>query len=106
MKIEPLLAEVGELLAILTNKLRSATVEEMPALIDDANEAARLVLGCCVASDPDGYLSTEDAAMLRAELIRLSEALEVQIAWIIDIRLAQRARRHHVPNAALSRPAD
>jgi hypothetical protein len=38
MKIEPVLAEVGELLAILTIKLGSATVEEMPALIDEANE--------------------------------------------------------------------
>jgi hypothetical protein len=91
MKIEPLLAEAGELLAILTIKLRSATVDEMPALIDDANEAARLVLRCCVASDPAGYLSTEEAAMLRAELVRLAEALEVQIVEIIDIRLAQLA---------------
>jgi hypothetical protein len=88
-KIEPLLAEVGELLAIATAKLRSATVEEMPALIDDANEAARLILACCMASHPAGYLSTQEAAMLRAELIRLGEALESQIARIIDSRLAQ-----------------
>jgi hypothetical protein len=40
------------LLAILIIKLRSATIEEMPALIDEANEAARLVLGmlCGVSS--------------------------------------------------------
>jgi hypothetical protein len=37
MKIEPLLAEVGELLAVPIIRLRSATVEEMPALIDEAN---------------------------------------------------------------------
>jgi hypothetical protein len=89
MKIEPLLAEVGELLGILTVKLGSATVEEMPALIDDANEVARLLLGCCVMPDPGGYLSTEKAAMLRVELVRLAEALEVQISGIIDSRLMQ-----------------
>jgi hypothetical protein len=91
MKIEPVLADVGERLAILTIKLRSATLAEMPALIDDANEAARLLLGCCVAPDPGCYLSTEEASMLRAELIRLGETLEVQIAGIIDIRLAELA---------------
>jgi hypothetical protein len=42
-----------------------------------------------LASDPDGYLSTEEAAMLRAELIRLAELLEA--AGIIDIPLAQLA---------------
>jgi hypothetical protein len=89
MKIEPLLAEVGELLGILTVKLGSATVEEMPALIDEANEAARLVLRCCLASDPASHFSPEEAAMLRAELVRLGEALEAQIAGII--RLAQLA---------------
>jgi hypothetical protein len=83
MKIEPVLAEVGELLGILTIKLGSATVEEMPALIDEANEAARLVLKCCLASDPASHFSPEEAAMLRAELVRLGEALEAQIAGII-----------------------
>jgi hypothetical protein len=82
--------EVGELLGILTVELGSATVEEMPALIDDANEVARL-LGCCVAPDPGGYLSTEEAAMLRAELVRFAEALEVQISGIINSRLMQLA---------------
>jgi hypothetical protein len=89
VKIECVLAEVGELLAILTIKLGSATVEEMPALIDKANQTARLVLRCCLASDPASHFSPEEAAMLRAELVRLGEALEAQIAGII--RLAQLA---------------
>jgi hypothetical protein len=64
MKIEPVLAEVGEVLAILTIKLGFATVEEMPALIDEANETARLVLRCCLTSDPASHFSPEEAAML------------------------------------------
>jgi hypothetical protein len=86
MKIEPVLAEVG-VAGHPDLKLGSATVEEMPALIDEANEAARHVLRCC--SDPPGHLAPEEAAMLRAELVRLGEALEAQIAGII--RLAQLA---------------
>jgi hypothetical protein len=69
---------------------KSATVEEMAALNDEANEAARLVLRCWLASDPASHFSPEEAAMLRAELVRLGEALKAQIAEIIDIRLAQR----------------
>jgi hypothetical protein len=42
-----------------------------------------------VTPDPGGYLSTEEAAMLRVELVRLAEALEVQISGIIDSRLMQ-----------------
>lgn len=35
-KIEAVLAQVGELLAALTVELQSASIEEMPALIDGA----------------------------------------------------------------------
>jgi hypothetical protein len=74
-KIERALAEVGELLAVLTVRLGSANIEEIPRLIDDAKEAARFVLRCCLASDSVGELPQEEAAVLRAELTRLGDAL-------------------------------
>jgi hypothetical protein len=49
-KIESVLAEVGELLEVLTVKLESASIDEMPALIDGAKEATRLVILRCLAS--------------------------------------------------------
>jgi hypothetical protein len=88
-KIERALAEVGELLAVLTVRLGSANIEEIPRLIDDAKEAARFVLRCCLASDSVGELPQEEAAVLRAELTRLGDALEAQLAGIIDLRWAQ-----------------
>jgi hypothetical protein len=89
MKIEPVLAEVGELLAALTAKLRSATVEEMPALIDEAKDATRTILRCCLVADPSEHLRPDEAAALRAELVKLGEALEAQVAGIINVRWAQ-----------------
>jgi hypothetical protein len=88
MKIEPVLDEVYELLTALTVKLGSARLAEMPSLIAEAKEAARLVVRCSLVSDP-GQLPPEEVAMLRAELVRLGEALEAEIAGIIDIRWTQ-----------------
>jgi hypothetical protein len=88
-KIESVLAEVGELLELLTVKLESASIDEMPALIDGAKEATRLVILRCLASDLVGELPPKEAAMLRTELVRLGEALQAQIADIVEFRLAQ-----------------
>jgi hypothetical protein len=90
VKIEPVLAEVCELLADLTVKLGSARLAEMPSLIAEAQEAARLVVSCSLASDPAG--PPDEVVMLRAELVRLGEALEAQIAGIINIRWKQLGR--------------
>jgi hypothetical protein len=88
-KIASVLAEIGELLTVLTAKLGSAGIEEMPELVDDAKEAVSLVVRCCLASDPVGELPPEEAAMLRTELVRLGAALEDQICGIIELRWAQ-----------------
>jgi hypothetical protein len=88
-KIESVLAEVGELLAALTVEIQSASFEEMPALIDGAQEAVRLVITRCLTFDPVAELPPEAAAMLRTELVRLGEALQAQIAGIVEIRLTQ-----------------
>jgi hypothetical protein len=85
MKREPILAQVCERLALMTAKFGTATVEEMPALIDEAKDAVRVILRCCLASNSASHLSSEEAAMLRAELVRLGEALEAQIAGIIPL---------------------
>jgi hypothetical protein len=86
--IEATLAEVGELLAVLTVKIESATVEEMPALIDDAKKTARSILRSCLASETK-HLPPEEAAMLHVELTKLGDALEAKIAGIVDQRWAQ-----------------
>jgi hypothetical protein len=91
MKSDAILAEVCERLALMTAKFGTATVEEMPALIDEAKDAVRVIFRCCLASDP--VVSPQEAAMLRAELVRLGEALEAQIGEITDVRLVQRRRR-------------
>jgi hypothetical protein len=88
-KIGSVLAEVGELLAVLTAKLESATVDEMPALFDEARDAARTILRCCLASDPTEHLPPEEVAALRAELVKLGRSLEAQIVDIVDIRWTQ-----------------
>jgi hypothetical protein len=75
----------------MTAKFGSVTVEEMPELIDEAKDAVRVILRCCLAPNAASHLSSEEAAMLRAELVRLGEALEAQIGEIIDIRLTQLA---------------
>jgi hypothetical protein len=80
------LAEIAELLAGLSG---CATVEEMPALIDEAKEAVRSILRSCLASDPIEHLRPEEAAILRAELAELGEALQAQIAGIIEVRWTQ-----------------
>ena len=89
VKIGSVLAEVGELLTVLAVKIESAGLAEMPSLVDEVKEAARTILRCCLASEPVGHLSPEEAAMLRAELVKLGEALQAQIAGIIDIRWTQ-----------------
>jgi hypothetical protein len=89
VKMEPLLVEACELLTALTVKLGSARLAEMPSLIAEAKEATRLIVRCSLASDPPGHLPAEEVAMLRGELVKLGEALEAEIAGIIDTRWAQ-----------------
>jgi hypothetical protein len=90
MKIEPVLAEVCELLALLTIKFGSATLAQMPSHIDEAKDAARTILRGCLASGLASHLSPEEVATLRAELAKLGNAaLEAQLAGIIDIRWLQ-----------------
>jgi hypothetical protein len=60
-------------------------------IIDEAKDAVRVILRCCLASNSASHLSSEESAMLRAELVRLGEVLEAQIGEIIDIRLTQLA---------------
>jgi hypothetical protein len=61
----------------------------MPSLIAEAKETARLVIRCSLASEPAGHLPPKEVAMLRAELVKLGEALEAEIASIIDVRWTQ-----------------
>jgi hypothetical protein len=88
-RIAATLAEVGELLAVLSVKLASASVEEIPALIDDTREATHRILRSCLASDSIKRLPPEEAEMLRVELAKLGEALQAQIAGIVEARWAQ-----------------
>jgi hypothetical protein len=88
-RIAATLAEVGELLAVLSVKLESATGAEIPALINDTREATRGILRSCLASDSIESLPPEEAELLRVELAKLGEALQAQIAGIIEARWAQ-----------------
>jgi hypothetical protein len=89
VKIEPMLVEVCELLTALTVKLGSARFAEMPSLIAEAKEATRLVVRCSLASEPAGHLPPKEVAMLRAELVKIADALEAQIAGVVGIRWTQ-----------------
>jgi hypothetical protein len=89
-RIATTLAEIAGLLTVLSVTLGSATVEEMPALIDDAKEAVRGILrSSCLVSDSTEHLPPEEAEILRTELAELGEALQAQIAGIIEVRWAQ-----------------
>jgi hypothetical protein len=61
----------------------------MPALIDGAKQASRLVITRGLASDLVGELPPKVAAMLQAELTKVGDALESQIAGIVEVRLEQ-----------------
>jgi hypothetical protein len=61
----------------------------LPALIDEARDAAHTILRCCLASDLTENLPPEEVAALCAELVKLGNALEAQIADIVAIRWAQ-----------------
>jgi hypothetical protein len=89
VKIEPVMDEVCELLTELNVKLGSARFTEMPSLVAEAKEAVRLVVR--LASDQISDLPPEEVAMLRAELVKLAEALEAQIAGVVGIRWTQLA---------------
>jgi hypothetical protein len=88
-RIAATLAEIAELLAVLSIKLEAATVEEMPALIDDSKEAVRNILRSCLASESTNHLTAEEVAVLRVELTELTEALQAQIDGIVEVRWAQ-----------------
>jgi hypothetical protein len=72
--------QIAELLTLLSVKLETPTVEEMPALVDDAKDAARSVLRSCLAADLIEHIPREEVAALRTELAELGEALQAQIA--------------------------
>jgi hypothetical protein len=86
-KIEPVLAEVCQLFIRLTVKLGSARLAEMAPLIVDRKEAVRLVVR--LASDQTSHLPPEEVAMLRAELVKIADALEAQIAGVVGIPWTQ-----------------
>jgi hypothetical protein len=88
-RIAATLPEIAELLAVLSIKLESATVEEMTALIDDAREAVRDLLSSCLASESSKHPTPEEGAVRRAELAELGEALQAQIVGIVEVRWAQ-----------------
>jgi hypothetical protein len=90
-RVAATLPEIAELLTVLSIQLESATVEEMPALIDDASEAVRDLLSACLASESSMHLTPEETAVRRAELAELGEALQAQIVGIVEARRAQLA---------------
>ena len=89
VELVTMLAVAGQVLAALAVELASATANEVPELAADAKVLMERIVACCVETSPLEHLTQEHAATLRAELLKLGEALEAQIAGIIDIRWTQ-----------------
>jgi hypothetical protein len=88
-EIVTMLAVVDELLVGLTANLISATADEMPALCEEAEKIAQRVVECCMDTAPIDHLPPEEVATLRANLHKLAEAFQAQIADILDVCLTQ-----------------
>jgi len=73
------------LLEVLTAKLASATVDEIPALRDEAEKLVHRIVECCVDTAPVDQLRIEEAGELRAQMSQLAEVLRAQIADIVDV---------------------
>jgi hypothetical protein len=84
-----MLAVVGEVLAALAVSMTSATADEVPALATEAKTLVARMVACCLDTAPLEHLAQEEAETLRAELVRLGEVLQLEIASIIDLRWAQ-----------------
>jgi hypothetical protein len=84
-EIVTVLSVVGELVAVLTAKLISATADEIPSLREEAETLAQRVVECCMDTAPVDHLPPEEVAELRAELFQLGDSLRAQIADIVDV---------------------
>jgi hypothetical protein len=89
VEIVTALSVVGELLAVVTAKLTSATADEIPALREEAKKLTQRVVGCCMDTAPVDHRPPDEVAELRANLHELAEALQAQIAEIADLCWAQ-----------------
>jgi hypothetical protein len=88
-EIVTMLVVVDELLVGLTANLVSATAHEIPALCEEAEKIAQRVVECCMDTAPIDHLPSEEVATLRADLHKLAEAFQAQIADILDLCLRQ-----------------
>jgi hypothetical protein len=82
------LSVLGDVLTDLIVKLASATPDEIPALRAQAETLAQRVVECCIDIAPVDHLPPEEVATIRSEMLQLAEAMKVQIASIVDVRLA------------------
>jgi hypothetical protein len=88
-EIVTVLAVVGEVLAVLTAKLSSATADEIPALREEAERLAQRVVECCVDTAAVEHLHPEEATAIRSELLKLGEGMKAQIAGVVALCVAQ-----------------
>jgi hypothetical protein len=88
-EIVTMLSVIGELLAVLTANLASATADEIPALCEEAEKLAQRVVECCMDTAPVDHLPREEVTELRADLHELAEALQAQIANTVHLCLTQ-----------------
>jgi hypothetical protein len=79
---------VGDVLTDLVAKLASATTDEIPALRAQAEALTQRVTECRSATASVDHLAPEEATAMRGDMLLLAEAMKVEIARIVDLRLA------------------
>jgi hypothetical protein len=94
------LAVASEVLTGLIEQLRTARADQISALANDAKTAVERIVGCCADTASLDHLPSESADTMRADLVRLGETLQAEIAGIFKLRLAQlesggSSRTHH-----------
>ena len=79
-----MLAATSKVLAGLVIRLRSATLEEIPALVNQAKSSMEQIVKCC-----NGIASLDHLSPEIVDLISSGETLQAQIAGVVEVREAQ-----------------
>jgi hypothetical protein len=88
VEIVTALSVLSDVLTDLIVKLASATTDEIPAIRAQAEALAQRVTECCADTASVDHLAPAEATAIRSDMLLLAEAMKVEIARIVDLRLA------------------
>jgi hypothetical protein len=89
VELVTLLAVASKVLPELIERLQTARVDQISALASDAKTAVEQIITCCADTASLDYLPSESVEALHADLVRLGQVLQAEIAGIIKLRWEQ-----------------